>query len=134
MKRNMDLVRQLLLAIEAQGPIARGMPNIDGYARDEIDHHLTLLRQAGFLPQIERPRQSELPVRGLARRVSDPVELTWKGHDFLDTIHDEGVWSSTKEAVGKVGGTAALETWKAAATAVSTAAVTASIAALRGGA
>ena len=111
----MDLVRQLLLAIEAQAVDVRGVPEIDGYEQADVDHHIKLLRQAGFLPQIERSRPSDLPIRGMARRVSDPIELTWAGHDFLDTIRDEGVWSSTKEAVGKVGGTATMETWKAVA-------------------
>ena len=115
MKRDMDLVRQLLLVIKAQAVDARGIPEIDGYEQAEVDHHIKLLRQAGFLPQIERPRPSDFPVRGLARRVSDPIELTWEGHDFLETIRDPEVWRKTKQAVGKAGGTAALETWKATA-------------------
>ena len=134
MKRDMDLVRNLLLGIEERD---RGDGNWTSFGdltlpegtetpEPMVQEHLRLLLEAGLIEAMVDNTWSSRAVR--------PIRLTWAGHDFLAAIRDEGVWSSTKEAVGKVGGTAALETWRAAATALTTAAVTAGLAAVRGGA
>jgi hypothetical protein len=32
------------------------------------------------------------------------LQLNWRGHEFLDTLRDSGVWAQTKDIVAKAGG------------------------------
>ena len=32
------------------------------------------------------------------------LQLTWRGHDFLDSIRDQSVWAQTKDGARKMGG------------------------------
>lgn len=113
MKRDMDLLRTLLLGIEERDVgdgqwVSFGdltLPEGTMTPEPLVQEHLRLLLEAGL---IEATSADTLSARSIF-----PRRLTWEGHDFLDTIRDEGVWASTKEAVGKAGGTATLETWKA---------------------
>jgi hypothetical protein len=92
MVRDMDLVRNLLLQMESD-------PQLDGshwvrfkpegacreYPPKEINYHLTLLIDAGF-------------VRGQYGVDDTPAvsRLTWSGHEFLADIHDPDIWDKTK--------------------------------------
>ncbi len=102
MKRDMDLLRELLLKLESfpkePGAIygfAGDGPEVavDGASPDQIIYHLELLSEAGF---IESP--------GLAGREILFKRLTWSGHDFLDSVRDPKVWAKTKQGVGAAGG------------------------------
>ena len=109
MKRDMDLIRELLLKLEALpiGPgrlvgIRASEPElaVDGFTADDISHHLWMLIDAGFL-QVEGRgfnMSGELLFRG----------ITWSGHEFIGTIRDREIWQKTKEAAKK-GGTEAIE-------------------------
>jgi hypothetical protein len=103
MKRNMDLIRELLLKLEAYsnppGTIAiidpyRGQFNIDGYSSDELAYHLALIREAGF---IESPGSQPAGVGITFRR------LSWDGHDYLDAVRDPKIWQKTKGSAEAVG-------------------------------
>ncbi|WP_172299109.1 DUF2513 domain-containing protein [Pseudoruegeria sp. HB172150] len=104
MKRNMDLVREILLEVEAKD---------DGKAKQydfkqlgpEKAHHVNLLIQAGLLNWVGAVRSQE----------RKKVHLTWEGHDFLDSVRDVGIWEKTKETVAETGGSAAIEIIKAVA-------------------
>lgn len=104
MKRDMDLTRDLLLFIEAN-------PKMDGsrefyfnetesmgfneYSIDEISYHLALLVEAGF---VDGAATSAVPCT--IRR------LTWEGHEFLDNIKNDDIWSKTKERISGLKSTA----------------------------
>jgi hypothetical protein len=100
MKRDMDLIRALLLKLESL-PLESGgavliHPNdpivaIDGYSADQIEYHLSLL---GERELIERSR----PMVGIIFR-----RITWEGHDFLDAIRDPEIWRKTKKGAEEVG-------------------------------
>ena len=94
MKRNMELVRQLLLRIEEDKRMDGtqwvcfeasdfGIPD---HSSEEIAYHLEMLVEEGF-------------VRGKSGFMGMPVihKLTWKGHEFLDDIRDPDIWTKTKE-------------------------------------
>lgn len=50
MKRDMDLVRKLLFAIEGfEGEPDYRQLRIDGYEPEQIEHHLILMKDAGLL-------------------------------------------------------------------------------------
>lgn len=97
MKRDMDLVRELLLGIEADTRLDGtrwfqpdtqdnlGVIGISGHSREEVAYHLVILIEAGY-------------VRGtLTMEMPQISKLTWAGHEFLDDIKDPGIWSKTKE-------------------------------------
>jgi len=96
MKRDMDLIRDLLLYVENDRKFNGqtefildnsreiGMPD---RSIEEITYHVVLLVKAGYL---EGTADSMWPV--ISR-------LTWQGHEFLDNIRDQDVWSKTKERI-----------------------------------
>lgn len=100
MKRDMDLIRELLLRIEAvpagaiaawemSGPELR----VDGKALNEVRGHMDMLIDAGFVDQAAGYDYGYV-VRG----------LTWQGHDFLDSVRDPEIWERTKKAAAGAGG------------------------------
>jgi hypothetical protein len=103
MKRDMDLIRDLLLRIEVQHiPVGSALllafdrPPLmaNGENVDEIAYAMRMIEDAGFLDLT--PTQ---PAVGVFFR-----GLTWGGHDFLDSIRDPKIWQETKEAASKAGG------------------------------
>ena len=111
MKLNMDVVREILLAIE-ECPSHASYSDISSvvYARiqekfpkahRDVGHYLGLLIDNGFISGSVNPTYSgNIIVVG---------QLTLSGHDFLNNIRDDGVWKKTKEQSSKVGGSLSLE-------------------------
>lgn len=107
MKRDMDLIRELLLKLEAL-PIRQGGVvhialyendpeddlRIDGFTFDQIEYHLNLIDQAGLIVGA-----GNRPMTGILFK-----SLSWEGHDFLDSIRDPEVWRKTRNGVKEVGG------------------------------
>jgi hypothetical protein len=96
MRRDSDLIRAILLAIEADDrcEVLR-LPDIDGYPDEAVHFHTRLLIERGFL-------QTFFPDRmGMQPWVC--IRLTWEGYDFLDNIRDPAVWRTVKRAAAKVG-------------------------------
>ncbi len=100
MKRNMDLIRILLLEIEKQdrGRGDKIEVKVEGQAPAVVKEHLHLLIEAGFVSG----RSDDVPV-GFGRFVF-VHRLTWDGHDFLDSVRDPEVWRKTKERASVAGG------------------------------
>ena len=103
MKRNMDLIRDLLLRIEAQHiPVGSALllafdrPPLmaPGERVDDIAYAMRMIEDAGFLDLT--PSQ---PAVGVAFR-----GMSWRGHDFLDSVRDPKIWQETKDAASKAGG------------------------------
>lgn len=112
MKRDMDLIREILLAIEARpaGELIRTIEIPKGFTPEEAIGHLRLINQAGYLDgKFETHGKTALiAIHGLSNR----------GHDFLDAVRSETIWNKTKERLTEVGGAAALETVKALAVSI----------------
>lgn len=102
MKRDMDLVRDLLLYFEAKSEtpgIHASNVRMDGFTETEVGLHLNIMAEAGLLI-CEPFRSSTNPERFIRTFVFD---LSWQGHEYLDTIRDPKVWKSTKSALGRIG-------------------------------
>jgi len=87
MMRDMDLIRLLLLEIEARSGGATSQIidlRIDGYSREQVGHHVWLLEDGGFIICVEGEVVDEAELY--------PRCLTWKGHEFLDAVRDPDVW------------------------------------------
>lgn len=96
MKRDMDLIRDLLLHIESDPlfdgqhwvtPATPSDMGISGHSMEEIAYHLSLLIDAGY-------------VKGQhAMLIPTISQLTWDGHEFLDNVRDRDIWHKTKERI-----------------------------------
>lgn len=96
MKLDKELVREILLAIEASNqPIIVSPLFLRGHSTEEVGYHVMLLNEAGLL----QGRNSG----GSLRFEWVPERLTYKGHEFLDTVRDPEVWRRTKEGAERAG-------------------------------
>jgi Hypothetical protein (DUF2513) len=98
MKRDMDLVRELLLKLEAE-PLDGNLWSLnpdDLGIRDRARGNLLSSRAAHRWRLLDAERG--LSGHFVARR------LTWAGHDFLDSVRDSKVWRTTKDRVKAAGG------------------------------
>ncbi|MDE0853931.1 MAG: DUF2513 domain-containing protein, partial [Nevskia sp.] len=67
----------------------------DGCTVTQVHYHVRLLANAGFLDSVrELPGSTCVMAKG----------LTWKGHDFADSVRDPEIWRVTKENARRVGG------------------------------
>ncbi len=108
MKLDMDLVRDILLVVEAD-PEADGT----GFARVEIpgrefrdvSYHIKLLAGAGLIGATDCTTSGGFDWRATA--------LTWEGHKFLDEARDKGLWEKAKGAIRDKGVPLTIEVLKA---------------------
>lgn len=108
MKRDMDLCRKILEAVE-QAPTSIGFVEIEieGYSADEISYNVLLLQEAGLLTAID--------ITGMSSSVQEmkPERLTWEGHEFLEAARNETRWKRAKDIIQEKGGGAVFEVVKA---------------------
>jgi hypothetical protein len=117
MKRNMDLVREMLLIIEA-APAGHEIRPGDFSALEDIGalgllEHVILMGQARFIQA-----DIHLPKAGSPDGYYYIKRITWEGHDYLDSVRDAGVWQTTKTMILSKGGALTFELIKAVATQV----------------
>jgi len=95
MKRDMELVRQILLQVESS--IGNDTANIQIKDRspEEIAYHVYLLNDAGLIEAKILYGSGSVNQQGYVI-----FRMTWAGHDFLDASRDEGLW---QEAMGIIG-------------------------------
>jgi len=112
LKRDMDLIRDLLLKLEAlpvrPGGVVTITPDaeeiaVPGYDRAQIAYHLSQIRGAGL---IDNGGVNTLTGNGFR-------SLTWAGHDFLDAVRDPEIWARRKRARRRSRGSLSIsfETW-----------------------
>jgi hypothetical protein len=108
MKLDKDLVREVLLAVEADAGDPRAWVEMDipGHDYLEVAYHIQILDEAGFLEAEDLGSHD-----GYAWRAK---RLTYKGHEFLDTVRDPVVWRKTKELAAKAGSASLPFLWSAA--------------------
>ncbi|WP_429912737.1 DUF2513 domain-containing protein [Glycocaulis sp.] len=102
MKRDMELVREILLKIESEigaDNFARWykgkLGELDKYDFDCVYAHVRMLMEIGYINH----RQQALGPGQVS--VGD---LSWHGHDFLDSVRDDEIWRQTKDVAQKAGG------------------------------
>lgn len=99
MKRDMDLVRYILLCTEAvEHGYVNDVPKIDSYTEDQVAHHIYLMWQAGLVQAADTSGASGNSPTAIL------INVTWQGHDFLDAIRDPEIWKKTKDIAGQAGG------------------------------
>ena len=108
MKRNDDLIRELMLHLENASGYTNDSTQIGGYARDEIAYHLALIHKQGFAEGPGAKYSSDgydptIPAVVLITR------LTPAGHDFIANLRDDAVWEQVKSRSAKAGGSLSLD-------------------------
>jgi DNA-binding HxlR family transcriptional regulator len=107
MKRDMDLIRKVLMTVEEQPLDYGGLElSIDGYDRETIAEHVRMLAKSGY---IEATDVSTMD-RGTDWR---PKRLTWQGHDFLEAARNDTIWSKAKAKITELGVGFSMEITKA---------------------
>jgi hypothetical protein len=106
MKRDMELVRKILLETEASDnvPMVWIVLDIEGYQPELVSYHVKIMAQAGLIEAED--------LTTLASFEWQPKSLTWDGHEFLETVKNETVWAKTMEVVRGNGGSVAFAVFK----------------------
>lgn len=90
MKRDMDLARSILIALEEAPydgfPILRF--TIPDHSDNEVSYHVMLLHEAGLLRAFD--------VSADDSGMWLPAYLTWDGHEFLEAAKDDTRWNQAK--------------------------------------
>ena len=93
MKRNWDTIRELLAKVE-ECTLPTDIVQLEHFSAEraaEISYHMALLIEAGLV--------SGQMVNTMGPEVKDFIaqQLTWNGHEFLDSIRNDTVWQKTKK-------------------------------------
>lgn len=120
MQRDMELIRKILFAIEKEYVdvwLDYSDLKIEGYDFKTVGYHCSILYDAGLVYDYKgQYAGNELYFFGVGR-------LTWEGHDLLDKIRSETVWSKTKETITSKGLPFVIDVVKEVASAVTVAMV-----------
>lgn len=106
MKRDIDFIRELLLkAEEISGEGAKPVSQIDLSTDDEdkIGYHLHLLKEEGLLEAGVSETTMGTYIPGAI------IGLTWQGHEFLENIRNDSIWSKVKDTAKEKVGSASIK-------------------------
>lgn len=84
MQRDMDLIREILLAISEREDLKAREIDIVGHDLPKVRRHIQMLHQAGYIDGT--PFKERVLVR----------DLTMAGHDFAAAISRKSVWEEIK--------------------------------------
>jgi hypothetical protein len=91
MKRDPDIVRELLLALEARQANGGSVRSLQGHSDADVWYHLKLMKEAGLI----EAQISTTKATGYVPRVT-AYWLTWGGHEFLDATRSKKAWAATR--------------------------------------
>lgn len=111
MKRDMDLVRLILLFVEQQDAGAVDKIVIDGYSPNVVYEHVKLLEEHNLISNCMFDIMGNVSVES----------LTWEGYDFLDKIRDDSRWHNIKSKIKATGLPLMVDTINTVASAIITA-------------
>lgn len=104
MKRDMDLIRAILLVVESYPSGFAPKIEIPGYTQEEINYHAFLLGEAGLARVCDMTNHDSTSPEAII------TQLTWAGHEFLDSARENQIWNQAKDLINKVGG-ASIQIW-----------------------
>lgn len=112
MKRNWDIVRKILLAVEALPDEGSQFNSgeLIGHDNEIVAYQMRLLLEAKL-------------IEGGCRNMTGPawcyaIRLTWAGHEFLDNIRRDSVWNDIKNNAREKGVDLSLDVIKDTAKAI----------------
>jgi hypothetical protein len=93
MTRDMDLIRKILLAVQARKDVTPRPIVIDGVDEDILGRHVEMLLDAGMIEGVSGRSGSRHYKHILVK------DLSWSGHDFVATLANDTVWNKLKETL-----------------------------------
>ncbi len=104
MKRDLELVKQILLRVEGRELIERDF-SIQGYDAKVVAYHVAIMEQAGLLDAIVH-KMLDGTMEGI------PIRMTWQGHEWLDLARNDNTWEKAKKLVKEKAGSVSFEIMK----------------------
>jgi hypothetical protein len=97
-KRDMDLVRDILLLIESNDKFWVDWRDCEFESLDRdyttVYYHIKIMVDGGLL-ECEKAKYADQ---------YDSLYITAKGHEFLDCVRNDDIWHTVKERIAVVGG------------------------------
>jgi len=116
MRRDDDLIRQLMLDLENADEHVTDKHPVDGFNRDEVAYHLALIVKSGYAEG--KTLYGSTGGDPTIPNVVIVMRLTPNGHDFISTVRDPKIWGKVKERAASVAGGVTLEILKQLGSAV----------------
>lgn len=115
MKRDMDLVREILIALSEADDWLEASAFVSGkYSYELVGYHFKIMDEAGLVVANVTGADGNPYYHAIAKR------LTWEGNEFLSTIKSEKVWAKVKAKIAKTTGDASLSIFKTIAAKITT--------------
>ena len=115
MKRDPELIRKLILAIEdlPGGTVPNDFMSYfmdDGYTYEQLGYHNFLVCDAGLAEGEDLTDERQyLTHEGSYSPFWVINNLTWAGHDFADNLRNETIWKQVRTKIANTGGSASVE-------------------------
>lgn len=97
MKRDLDLIRTILLRLEASEEREIDPTPPEGCGRERFEYHLEILVDAGYI-------EVGNLVETYEGKSYLKCRLTWDGQDYLNAVRDSSVWNKVKEEAARLEG------------------------------
>lgn len=110
MQRNWELVRDILTALEGRDTTLGVLSpeQVSGYPPEVVSYHFYILKEADLIEAICF-QSTNAPMR------CSGGNLTWAGHEFLDSIRNDTTWNKIKTTAKSKGVDLSFEVIKQAA-------------------
>ena len=114
MKRDMELVRAILFALEEKenSNVTRGL-KVDGYSGETVPYHCKMMHEAGMIDFYSESRTGNGSIY-----LYQVGNLTWYGQEYLEQIRQDTVWNRTKDVIKDKGLPMALDIIKEVSAAI----------------
>ena len=99
MKRDLELIRKMVLAIEDAPSGWAPDLKFEGYSDAQVGYHAYLLIDAGLATG------EDASIMGSEAPEGSISNLTWAGHEFADAARDDTRWKTAMGTVREKGGT-----------------------------
>jgi hypothetical protein len=97
MKRDMDVIRAIILNVEGDKYPYGGRVNLPGVSEETCAYHVALMIDAGLVEgHVIKSISCPYAAAGIER-------LTSAGHDFCDGIKHDTIWNKAKGLAGSLG-------------------------------
>lgn len=107
MKRDMDLIRKIMLRIEEEyTSTAIFNLKVDGYTMEQIAVHCKMMYETGLISDYKAQ------YAGNSLYSFGVSNLTWEGYEYLDKIRDDSIWKKVKDVAKDKGLPLAIDTVK----------------------
>ena len=109
MKRDMELIRKILITLEESEKTQGWTPlKFKGYSDDQISYQVKILAKQGIIEATDCSSMNNF--------AWEAKGLTWDGHDYIEAIRDDARWEKVKDWIKNAGKILTMETLKQAVT------------------